>query len=388
MTKSKGTRGTKGLYKRGTVYWISYAGIDGKVIRETAKTSVFKDAEDLLIKRKQAVRDGNLPEVKRRIENHTFNELAIDYLKWAERQRAFEQKSLIIDQLKERFGHIQLRRFDTRLVESYQSERLQAGKKRLKSGEIVGNKPATINRHVATLKHIMTKAVEWEMVEEETLKRVRRAKMLEENNRRLRFLSVEESQALINACDKQLNHLKPIVTMALNTGMRKGEILSLTWDDVDLTHGFILLSRTKNGERREVSINTTLRSILEELFKGTAKRPRRIDVPYVFYDYPTGKPYANVHRSFVTACKNANIRDFHFHDLRHTFASHLVMAGIDITTVSSLLGHKDLKMTLRYSHLSPRHTAKALDILDQVLTNPTKNPTSHFVHKNEKAANA
>jgi orotidine-5'-phosphate decarboxylase len=91
-------------------------------------------------------------------------------------------------------------------------------------------------------------------------------------------------------------------------------------------------------------------------------------VPYVFYDYTTGKPFDNVHRSFVSACKRANIRDFRFHDLRHTFASQLIMAGIDITTVKELLGHKTLTMTLRYAHLAPSHKVKAVDILDQTLT--------------------
>jgi len=233
---------------------------------------------------------------------------------------------------------------------------------------VIANKPATINWHIATLKYMFTKAVEWDMVEEEMLKRVRRAKMLEENNCRLRYLSKEEYQALINTCDKQLKHLKPIVIMALNTEMRKGEILKLKWDDVDMVHGFILLSHTKNGERREIPINTTLRATLEELYRGTEKRPRRIDIPFVFYDYTTGKPFENVHRSFVSACKRANIRDFRFHDLRHTFASQLIMAGIDVTTVRELLGHKTLTMTLRYAHLAPSHKGKAVDMLDQTLT--------------------
>lgn len=265
----------KGIYKRGNVYWIAYAGLDGKVIRETSKSDKFKDAETLLIQRRQSIREGKMPEVKR-IANHTFNDLVTDYLKWSERQRAYSQKELVINQLKERFDKIPLRRFDTRLVEAYQSERLQAGKKKLKSEEIVCNKPATINRHIATLKHMFTKAVEWDMVEEETLKRVRRAKMLEENNRRLRYLSKEECHTLIDAC---VDYLKPIVITALNTGMRKGEILSLKWDNIDLDNGFILLDSgmTKNGERREIPINTTLRATLEELFKGTAKKPRRID---------------------------------------------------------------------------------------------------------------
>src|SRR3972149_10943737 len=94
---------------------------------------------------------------------------------------------------------------------------------------------------------------------------------------------------------------------------------------------------------------------------------RRLDVPYVFYEPTKGKPYQDVKRSFKTALRKAKIRDFHFHDLRHTFASHLVMAGVDITTVKELLGHKTLTMTLRYSHLAPSHKVKAVDILDNTL---------------------
>jgi integrase len=232
------------------------------------------------------------------------------------------------------------------LIEEYQTERMQKG-----------NKPATINHLVATLKHMFTKAFEWEMVEEHVLKRIRKAKMLEENNRRLRYLSKEECQTLLSVCDK---HLGPIVVCALHTGMRKGEILNLQWDNVDLKHGFILLEVTKNGERREIPINDTLRTTLSSLV-------RRIDGPYVFYDPITSKPYQDVKRSFNTACRKAKIRNFRFHDLRHTFSSHLVMAGYDITTVKELLGHKTLTMTLRYAHLAPSHKVKAVAALDDVL---------------------
>jgi integrase len=382
----------KGIYKRGNVYWIAYAGLDGKVLRESSKSEKFRDAETLLIKQRQSIRDGKMPEIKR-IGNHTFNDLVTDYLKWAERQRASKQKGLVVAQLKERFGPLPLRRFDTRLVETYQSERLQGGNKVLKSKEVVANKPGTINRHVSILKHMFTKAVEWDMVEDETLKRIRRAKLLEENNRRLRFLSTEECGTLLNACDK---HLKPIVIMAMNTGMRKGEILSLKWDNVDLNSGFILLDSgmTKNGERREIPINATLRTTLQELFKGTSDRPRRIDVTNVFYrvvyDDPTekakstGKAFVNVQKSFSAACRRAKLKDFRFHDLRHTFASQLVMAGIDITTVKELLGHKTLTMTLRYAHLAPSHKVKAVDILDHALTTSR---TAQLLHRKEEAVN-
>jgi integrase len=294
----------------------------------------------------QLVKEGKQPEIKR-IVNHSFKDLSVEYLKWAERQRGFEQKENVIKQLTDNFARVPLRSFTSRVLEQYQTERLQKG-----------NKPATINRHIATIKHMFTKAVEWDMLEESALKKIRRIRLLEENNRRLRYLSREECQALINECN---NYLKPIVITALNTGMRKGEILNLSWDNIDMRHGFILLDRTKNGERREIPIDTTLRVTLQGL-------PRRLDVSLVFCDVITGKPRKDFRDSFYKACRRANIRDFHFHDLRHTFASHLVMAGVDITTVKELLGHKTLTMTLRYSHLSPAHAVKALDILNDALT--------------------
>ncbi|MCF6155360.1 MAG: site-specific integrase [Candidatus Brocadia sp.] len=238
----------------------------------------------------------------------------------------------------------------------------------------MGNKPATANRLIATLFHMFTKAVEWDMVEEEILKRIRKVKMLPENNRRLRYLSTEECQRLIDSCDK---HLKPIVITALNTGMRKDEILGLKWDNVDLNAGFILLNQdqTKNSERKEIPINQTLRETLEGITS---------QFDYVFVNPLTGNRYDNVKRSFNTALKKAEIRDFKFHDLRHTFASHLVMAGIDLTTVKELMGHKDFKMTLRYAHLAPSHKVKAVDTLDNIMT---EQPSIQKVYNLREACN-
>ena len=345
----------KGVYKRGNIYWIRYAGIDGRIVRESSGSEKFKKAENLLIKRKQDIREGKMPEIKV-IKNHTFKELAAEYRKWAERQRSYNSKKFFISHLENKFGLLPLRRFNTMMIEQFQTEEIQNKKK-----------PATVNRYVATLSHMFTKAVEWDMVEEETLKRIRKAKLLPENNRRLRYLSKDESQKLVKACEI---HLKPIVTTALNTGMRRGEILSLKWDQVDLKNGFILLDVTKNGERREVPINATVKDALHGLI-------RRLDIPYVFYDPRSGKPFLDVKRSFHSACKKAKINNFHFHDLRHTFASHLVMAGVDLTTVKELLGHKTLTMTLRYAHLAPSHKVNAVGILDRVLN---EKPTAQKLH--------
>ena len=346
---------TKGIYKRGNIYWIRYAGLDGRIVRESSASNKFREAEAWLIKRRNEIKEGKQPEVKR-ITNHNFLELAEEYLKWAKRQRGYRTKRGYTLQLVDVYGSLPLRRFSARLVEQLQTERIQKG-----------NKPATINRIVATLKHMIKKATDWDMVEEETLKRVRKVTLLEENNKRLRYLTKEECQALINEC---CNHLTPIVVIALNTGMRKSEILFLKWDNVDLKHGFILLEVTKNGERREIPINDTVRATLQDVI-------RRIDVPYVFYDPKTGKPYQDVKRSFKSACRRAGIKDFRFHDLRHTFASHLVMAGVDLTTVKELLGHKTIAMTMRYAHLAPSHKVKAVEVLDQTLNDMS---TAQLLH--------
>ena len=383
----------KGIFKRGSVWWLRYSDGFGKIIRESAKTTNFKEALVKLEDQRKAIRDGKEPEPIKRIPNYTFSQLAEEYIKWCERQRSFRSKKGFIFQLVETFGNIPLKHFTTKLIEQYQTERLQKG-----------NKPATANRLIATLKHCIHKGYQWEMLSEETLKRLRQVKLLEENNRRLRYLSKEECQSLINTCQ---GNTKAIVITALNTGMRKGEILNLRWDNVDLKHGFILLDQyqTKNSERKELPINDTLRGVLQGL-------TRRLDVPHVFYDPKIGKPYQDVKRSFSTSLRKAEvekctncdyqrakdkthknlehcpqcnsemaiykgIKDFHFHDLRHTFASHLVMAGVDLTTVSRLLGHKSLTMTLRYAHLAPAHMTKALEILDSTLNDK---PTAQLLH--------
>lgn len=351
----------KGIYKRGKVLWIRYAGLDGKMVYESSGSDKFREAEALLIQRRQTVKEGKQPEIKK-IANHTFKELAEKYLQWVSgRQKSARVKGYIIGQLIQTFGILPLRRFSTVVVEQLQTDIINRGLKN-----------SSANKVLNVLKHMFTKAVEWDMVESETLKRVRKVKLLRDDSKRLRYLSKEECQALINSCDP---HLKPVVVTALNTGMRKSEILSLKWDNVDLRHGFILLDTTKNGERREIPINDTLRQTLQAV-------TRRLDCPYVFYDHVTGNRYLDVKRSFKTALRKAGIRDFHFHDLRHTFASHLIMLGVDITTVKELLGHKSLTMTLRYSHLAPSHKVKAVDILDNTLNGAFRAEGERLIHGN------
>jgi integrase len=179
-------------------------------------------------------------------------------------------------------------------------------------------------------------------------------KKYQEPDGRLRYLSgSEEAERLLRSCEEAL---RPIVLTAIHTGMRKGELLGLTWDQVDMTHGFIRLKQTKNGKARALPLNETLWSLFSSL------RTRQ-DVAWVFHD-PEGRRYNDVRHAFDRACEGAGMIDFHFHDLRHTFASWLVMKGVPLATVSMLLGHTSPTMTLRYAHLSPKHLTSAVRVLD------------------------
>jgi integrase len=185
---------------------------------------------------------------------------------------------------------------------------------------------------------------------------VRGVKLYKENNRRLRFLLVDEMRSLIDNCQP---HLRPIVITALNTGMRVGEILGLRWDEVDFDRGQILVRTSKNGEPRHVEMNGLLADTLRQM----QRRPQN---PYVFGSRD-GNPYADIRKSFKSALAASGIAEFRFHDLRHTFASHLVMNGVDLMTVKELLGHKTIQMTLRYSHLSQGHKKKAVEAIGSIL---------------------
>jgi len=212
---------------------------------------------------------------------------------------------------------------------------------------------ATVNREIACLKHIFTKAIEWAKAEKNPAAKV---KLLRERNIRVRYLEEEDIEKLCRACP---HYLKPIVITALNTGMRREEILSLKWKDLDFRHRIIYVLDSKNGEAREVPMN----DIIWHTLLRVKKHPQS---SWVFCK-SDGTRFHDIKRSFTRAKETAGIDNFRFHDLRHTFASHLVMAGIDLKTVQELLGHKSIAMTMRYAHLSPDHKKAAMDVLGRKL---------------------
>jgi integrase len=190
---------------------------------------------------------------------------------------------------------------------------------------------------------MFTYALDHEPVSESVVKKVHKVKMFNPEER-LRFLSEKEIETLLSVC---ASHLQPIVVTVLHTGMRRGEILKLVWSQVDLEHGFILLSGkenkkankagTKSRKKREIPIDNTLRALLRSIPRHfTGEGENRQIVPYVFCDSKTLKPYGDIKNSFHTSLNNAKIEDFHFHDLRHSFASHFIMNGGHIKTLREI----------------------------------------------------
>jgi len=208
--------------------------------------------------------------------------------------------------------------------------------------------PATVNRELAFLKTMFNKAVEWGRLESSPLKNIKKFK---EPNSKDRILNVDEMKSLIDAAD---NHLEPILIIALNTGMRKGEILSLKWENIKLSKRYIHLEDSKAGKSRDVPMNGLVIEALSAIPQNSE---------YVFFNPRTGGAIQDVKTAFKTACEKVRIKGLRFHDLRHTAATRMVEAGVDLVTVSRILGHSSIQMTMRYAHPTPENMRRAVDKL-------------------------
>jgi len=290
-----------------------------------------------------------IPDETEEKKDYTFHDLVEKYKPYSESRHRSHSRQYSIIKLDRVFGRYRLTDITTEIVEKFQSDLLKEG---LQAGGV--------NRQVSLLKSMFTKAYDWNMIPESHLKEVRKAKPLKGEKTRLRYLAVDECNRLIAECP---DWLKTIVVFALNTGMRRGEILSLRWKDIDMKNGFILISNTntKTGQKREIPMTETVKRLLSGMARPLNEKETVFKTPL------------RIRESFEKACKKAGIYDFRFHDLRHTFASQLVMSSVDIQTVSKLLGHTTLTMTLRYAHLSHSHLAQGIRTLDKVFNESQNN---------------
>ena len=335
------------LYKRGATWYIGYY-YNGKRIRK-AIGPLKKEAQAALGKIKAEIREGRHFE-KKHIPQTTMEELIEKYMEWAKPKKSFASSHAIyVRPVEEHFRGKILSEITEYDVESFRAIRIDTptrfGRKRSAS---------TLNHELTMVKQLFNKAIAWGLAGKNPAARV---KKLAEPRGRTRFLSVEEAKRLLDAASR---HLRPILICALETGMRRGEILSLRWSDIDMRNGTIYVGETKNGEPRHVPMSNRLRATLAVL-------PRRLGTDYVFSGEPTigktGKPFIAVRTSFKNACRKAGITGFRFHDLRHTAASHMTMAGVPLKTIGEILGHRTATMTERYSHLTPEHKKQAVETL-------------------------
>lgn len=358
MPKGK-RRDRDGVFERKGSYYISFINAQGRRTQRKLKgTHTLTQARALrakeLEKVERAVVLGYAPPGK-----ETFGEIRRRYLNHQKARltpRAYERTRGVVEgRLADTFGSLKLadiRRVD---IQKYATERSAS----VSSGSVV--------KELNILKHLLGLAVEWELI---PMNPAQGIKLPRVPAGRVRYLQPGELRAVLEACPEWL---RPIAALLAFTGMRRGEVLGVRWLDVDRCGGRILLPQTKNGEARIVWLNALACQVLDSL-------PASAPKDHVFPVSDDVSP-ENVSLAFLRACRKIGIADFRLHDLRHTAASWLRMSGADLQDVAELLGHKDLRMTKRYTHLSPAHLSAAVKRLDGVFGPELARLTSPIIAK-------
>ena len=323
--------------KKSKYYWIDFY-YKGVRYRESSESPRKRDAELLLAKRKYEVREGKFNPVPITKELK-LAEFMQRYFEWAndhKRPSTIERNQQFLDHLLPKFGTVALSKISICAADEYKKIRLY---------EKASN--ATINRERSFLKAILNRAVKWGVIDKNPIQSM---ESLPEKHLFNRYLSIDETLALIRSCEP---HLKPMIVTAVYTGLRWGNVRRLRWDEIDTANSIIILKTAKTSE---------LVYPLPDPVKNELLQIHRNESLYVFVNPETGNPWANLRSAFNRAKKMAGItRPFRFHDLRHSFASNLVMAGQDLKTVQELLGHRCITTTLRYVHLDIAHKKRAVD---------------------------
>src|SRR3989338_2734628 len=337
---------------------MSYV-VNGMRKRESCQTSNKRAAEERYAARVTAIKEERFFDIKK-VEPTTFREFANRYVEEHSKinKKSWEHDVFRLKDLLAEFGDKYLHEIKTEHIVKFKAKQTQ---KISRLNRVT--KASTINRKLALLKAILNKAIEWDVLKDTNP--AKKVTLFKENNTRDRFLAKEELESLYAKCTGEVLH---IVKVAVHTGLRRGEILGLVWKDIDVSRKLIYVRcagkfaySTKSSKNRVVPMN----DIVWKVFLSILKQPN--------FDFI----FDNTHRNaFKEAVKRAKIMDFRFHDLRHTFASYLVMAGVPLNTVRELLGHSNINMALRYSHLAPGHKSDAVEKLVTILSQSKKDSGS------------
>ena len=377
------------IFNTGRIVYYLYYRLDGKQVNckiGSASDLTPAQARDLAREKMGEVAKGNdVHAVKKQTREDTLRRKHLNlsiflqerYLPYLHTRNP-KTANRIVNHLRSRFDFLLERDLDQ--VTPWDVEKWRSKQRKL------GKAPATINYTVNTLKGALSRAVEWGLIDRHDLSKVKAIKC---DNTRVRYLTEQEEKRLRHALKERdqkmrlarksanvhrqqrnqelypcldkvafADYLEPLVLLAINTGLRRGELLQLAWADISFSGRYLTVraSNAKSKQGRIVPLNDQAFSALQ------AWREQNPDSLYI-YEGPADQPLTDVKNPWALLLETASIIDFRFHDLRHHFASKLVMAGVDLNTVRELLGHADLNMTLRYAHLAPEHKAAAVSLI-------------------------
>lgn len=331
------------IFKRGKIWWIEYDRSQGRR-RESLKVTSKRLAEDILEQYERRRLLGELTDV----EPIQFDEFSNVYMELKMGQKSDSSRTRDLNSLKKllpHFGSMYLENITHEDIERYKSARVNStwGKKTKKKTQ-----PTTINKELCLLRALLTEANRMGY-----LRRRPKVELFSEPEVEPTYLSAEETTKLLQSTSGQI---RVFIAIGLNTGLRSGEIYNLKWKDVHLNERYLVVQKAKGRRFRSLPINDFLLNVLRS-------HTRHITCEHVLYK-SDGSPYRNLRWSFEKACREAGVPRIRIHDMRHTFISNLVMSGVDLRQVQDLAGHRDIKTTMRYAHLTPGRGLGAVNSLN------------------------
>ncbi|OMH39840.1 tyrosine-type recombinase/integrase [Desulfurobacterium indicum] len=304
----------------------------GRAKKKSLRTRNRAEAVRIFNKLKREYLAGRLIVLKEGIKV-PLSQFVQEYLEWTKNNRSEETYTKarhVLNRLREVVGDIYIQNFTKRHMDEYVNHLLEYGLSKV-----------TVNVHIRTIKAALSKAVEWEYLKENPL---RGYKQLKVQQKPPRFLLPEQIKKVEEVIDKE--EWLFIFRFLVYTGIRIGEAIKINWKDVDLERGVITVRKSKNFQSRVIPIHPNLKQELLNRYPAVGKV-----IPYS-RDY--------IEHKLKEYFKKAGLPELRVHDLRHTFASLMVMAGVDLKTVQELLGHTSYKTTEIYAHLAPAHLQEAI----------------------------
>ncbi|MGR3221031.1 MAG: tyrosine-type recombinase/integrase [Candidatus Anammoxibacter sp.] len=346
------------MYKRGGVWW-THIKLNGKNVQKSLKTSDKGLAKSIEAKIRLGIAEGTYLN-KPKGDKFTISSLVSKYLdehsKPNKGEITYKNDISFSKRIVLYFGKMLINDVKPSHISEFITER-----------RFDGASDILLNHELRLLRHAYNLAIRnWELVDESPFTKI---KIPSGDIKRVRYLSEDEEKRLMTSLPEWL---KPIVTIAMETGLRLSNITNLQWSQVNIFSKMIILETTKNGEPHSVPMTENVFNTIMALYK-------KKDGDYVFGYGANGKPFRKewVSKNFRGICKEAGIKNFRFHDLRHDFCSKLVQKGADLYSVPALAGHKSIRTTQRYAHLSPEKLRSTIQILDSGYKSATVDKTEN-----------